>query len=277
MIHEIIAETFPDLTVPNKAARLFWNTKVALGRWQADAIVTVSDYSRQGILIHFTMAPERVFVVGEANDQIFRVLDDPQPTARLRSLGLLPGVRSVVYVGGFGPHKNLDALLASFAALAPQREFADVILVMVGEYQKEVFHSSFQTLKQRVQELGVAQRVIFTGYLSDGELVILLNLATVLVLPSLMEGFGLPAVEAAACGCPVIATKSSPLPSLLGDGAIYIDPTDVKDLELKLQQVLTSDELRQRMRRAGIAAAARLTWDAAAHQLIAVLNRVATR
>jgi glycosyltransferase involved in cell wall biosynthesis len=277
MIHDIIAETFPDLTVPNKAARLFWNTKVALGRWQADAIVTVSDYSRQGILNHFTMAPERVFVVGEANDQIFRVLDDPQPTARLRSLGLLPGVRSVVYVGGFGPHKNLDALLASFAALAPQREFADVILVMVGEYQKEVFHSSFQTLKQRVQELGVAQRVIFTGYLSDGELVILLNLATVLVLPSLMEGFGLPAVEAAACGCPVIATKSSPLPSLLGDGAIYIDPTDVKDLELKLQQVLTSDELRQRMRRAGIAAAARLTWDAAAHQLIAVLNRVATR
>jgi glycosyltransferase involved in cell wall biosynthesis len=277
MIHDVIAETFPDLTVPSRAARLFWNTKVALGRWQADAIVTVSDYSRAGILDHFKMAPERVFVVGEANDPIFQVLEDPQPSARLRALGLSQAVRSIAYVGGFGPHKNLDALLTSFAALAPQPEFADVVLVMVGEYEKEVFHSSFEALKERVGRLGLGNRVIFTGFLSDGELVVLLNLATVLALPSFMEGFGLPAIEAAACGCPVVATKASPLPGLLGDAALYIDPNDFHDLERGLYQVLSSLELRQRMRRAGIAAARRLTWDAAASRLIEVLNQVAKR
>jgi len=274
MIHDVIAETYPGLTIPKRVARLLWRTKVALGRWQADAIVTVSEYSRAGILDHFGIAPERVFVVGEAHDPIFQVLDDPQPSVRLRALGISPGVRSVVYVGGFGPHKNLERLVAAFATLAPQREFADVILIMVGEYKKEVFHSAFQTIRDRAHEVGLVDRVTFTGYLSDDDLVILLNLSTVLVLPSLMEGFGLPAVEAAACGCPVIATKASPLPSLLGNAARYIEPTDVQDLARALQQVLSSDQLRQQMRSAGLAAAQRLTWDASARQMIGVMRKV---
>jgi glycosyltransferase involved in cell wall biosynthesis len=180
----------------------------------------------------------------------------------------------VVYVGGFGPHKNLETLLDAFAALASQCQFAGAILIMVGEYENEVFHSSFQGISKRIQELGLSNRVVFTGYLPDSDLVNLLNLTTVLVLPSLMEGFGLPAVEAAACGCPVIATKASPLPSLLGEGALYIEPTDVQDLTGALARVLVSDDLRQRMREAGVAAARRLTWDTAADQLITVLNQV---
>jgi glycosyltransferase involved in cell wall biosynthesis len=138
-----------------------------------------------------------------------------------------------------------------------------------------VFHSSFERINAHIHELGLSDRVIFTGYLTDEDLVMLLNLATVLVLPSLMEGFGLPAVEAAACGCPVIATTASPLPSLLGNGALYIDPTNQRELELALERVLTSGELRQRMRMAGLAAAKRLTWDAAADQLRAVFQRLA--
>jgi glycosyltransferase involved in cell wall biosynthesis len=275
MIHDVIAETFPELTVPRFASRFFWKAKVALGRWQADAIVTVSEYSRKGIVDYFRMSPERVFVVGEASDPIFQVVHDRQPSATLRSLGIEAVGRPVVYVGGFGPHKNLERLIVAFAALASRHEFADVKLIFVGEYEKEVFHSSFLRIKSRIQELGFSDRVIFTGYLGDEDLVILLNLATVLVLPSLMEGYGLPAIEAAACGCPVIATKASPLPSLLGEAALYIDPTDVQELENALHRVLVSEALRQRMRAAGVAAAMRLTWDAAANQLVRVLNQVA--
>jgi glycosyltransferase involved in cell wall biosynthesis len=274
MIHDVIAETYPDLTVPKRPARLFWNAKVALGRWQADAIVTVSDYSRKGIVDYFGVSPQRVFVVGEANDPIFQVLEDPQPGDRLGALGISRCARSVVYVGGFGPHKNLDRLIDAFAALASRREFADLKLIMVGEYEKEVFHSSFKSIKSRVQELGLSDRVIFTGYLADEDLVTLLNLSTVLALPSLMEGFGLPAIEAAACGCPVIATKASPLPSLLRDGALYIDPTDQQELENSLERVLISSELRQQLKASGLVAAQRLTWNAAAAELLAVFNRL---
>jgi len=277
MIHDVIAETFPDLTVPKIVFHCLWKTKVALGRWQADAIVTVSEYSRKGIMQQFKLPRERVSVVGEASDPTFRVLDDPQPSARLRSLGIVIGGRLVVYVGGFGPHKNLDRLVAAFAGLASQTEFSDVNLIMVGEYQREVFYSSFQKVKNIVQELKLADRVIFTGYLADDDLVTLLNLANVLVLPSLMEGFGLPAIEAAACGCPVIATKASPLPSLLGESALYIDPTDDQAITWALNQVLTSEQLRTQMRRDGLAAARELTWEAAARQMVCVFERVVGR
>jgi glycosyltransferase involved in cell wall biosynthesis len=277
MIHDVIAETYPDLTVPKRAARLFWNTKVALGRWQADAIVTVSDYSRQGILKHFKTAPERVFVVGEASDPGFCVIEDPEPSPHLRSLGLGGKGRSIVYVGGFGPHKNLQALVGAVARFCHKPQFLDVRLVMVGEYKNEVFYSYFGTIKEQVERASLTERVIFTGYLPDDELVTLLNISTVLVLPSLLEGFGLPAIEAAACGCPVIATHESPLPTLLGNGGIYIDPAKPEDLELALTRVLESAILRQQMRAAGLAAARRLTWDAAAHQMIKVIQQVVMR
>jgi glycosyltransferase involved in cell wall biosynthesis len=120
----------------------------------------------------------------------------------------------------------------------------------------------------------MASRVIFTGYLPDEELVLLLNISTVLVLPSLMEGFGLPAMEAAACGCPVIATSASPLPTVLGDAGTYIDPTKPEELETALIQVLESESLRQRMREAGLRAARMLTWDAAARQMMALMQKV---
>jgi len=250
MVHDVIAETYPQLTLPNPLARLFWRAKVAVGRWQADAIATVSDFSRQGILRHFKLSPERVFVVGEASDPIFRVIDNPRPTPRLDSLGITANGRSVVYVGGFSPHKNLEALATVFSKLVAQREFADVRLIMVGEYEKEVFHSYFGVIKKQVEESGIADSVIFTGYLSDEELVVLLNLSTVLVLPSLIEGFGLPAIEAAATGCPVIATTASPIPKLLGEGGLYINPTNHEDLHLALERVLASEGLRRRMREA---------------------------
>lgn len=277
MIHDVIAETYPQLTLPSFASRLFWRSKVALGRWQADAIVTVSDYSRQGILKHFKTPPERVFVVGEASDPVFRVLPDSRPSEKLRDLGITGDGRTVVYVGGFSPHKNLDSLVEAFAKIVSHPAFSDVNLVMVGEYKKEVFHSCYALLKQLISKLGIASRVTFTGYLPDEELVVLLNMASVLVLPSLIEGFGLPAVEAAACGCPVIATTSSPLPSLLGEGGIFVNPANLEELEAALIRVLESESLRERMREAGLKAAANLTWDAAARQMISLMKQVASR
>ncbi len=274
MIHDVIAEKYPQLTVPRRLARCLWRAKVALGRWQAHALVTVSEFSRRGLVEHFRLRPERVHVVGEASDPVFRVLDDSQPTPRLAALDLAEG-RLLVYVGGFSPHKNLKTLVAAFASLASQDDLKDVRLVLVGEYEKEVFHSYYGTIRRQAEALGLGRRVVFTGFLPDEELVVLLNRATALALPSLLEGFGLPAVEAAACGCPVVATTASPLPELLGSGGLFVDPADGPGWERALLEVLRSEELRRRLREEGVAAARRLTWDAAAGQLLAVLDQVA--
>ncbi len=277
MIHDVIAEKYPQLTMPSRMAQLFWHTKVALGRWQADAIVTVSAYARQTIAEHFKLNPAKILVVGEASDPVFRVLPAAQVTPALTSLGIAQGQRYIVYVGGFAPHKNLAMAVSVFAQLAAQPEFRDVDLVMVGEYKKEVFHSCFGAIKAQIEALGISKRVIFTGYLPDEQLVVLLNLATVLVLPSFLEGFGLPAVEAAAAGCPVIATTHSPLPELLGSAGLYVDPIQPEAWRQALTQVLASDSLRQTMQTAGLAATAKLTWAAAARQMLGVIEGLATR
>ncbi len=273
-IHDVIAETFPQLTFPNPRSRLFWRAKVTLALRQADAVATVSEFARTGLIEKLGVDPKRLHVVGEASDPVFRRLEQPIPTRRMEELGLAKPGRQVVYVGGFGPHKNLDQLVRVFATLAAVPEFDDTRLVLVGEYKKEVFYTQAGPLQTQIEDLGLSSRVVFAGFVPDEELVVLLNRATVLVLPSLMEGFGLPAVEAAACGCPVIATTASPLPGLLGDGGLYTDPGSSAELEHALRRVLSSEELRARMSKSGLEAASRLTWDAAAQQLRSVIAKV---
>jgi glycosyltransferase involved in cell wall biosynthesis len=273
MIHDVTAETYPELVLDSRAARLLWAIKVALGRWQADLLVTVSEYSRDGLARHFRIPRERIGVVEEASDPVFRVLVDARPTERLRALGLGGDRRTIVYLGGFSPHKNLERLLEAFARLAGRDSFADVDLVFVGEYRRETFHSCFPQIQQQVRARGLAERVVITGFLPDEELVVLLNLATVLALPSLTEGFGLPALEAAACGCPVVATRASPLPELLGDAGLFVNPLSTDELEAALVRVLASPDLRAHMRATGLRAAARLSWDEAARRLVDLMTR----
>ena len=278
VIHDVIPEKFPELTFPKRLPRLLWKLKSALGRRQADVIITVSEYSRRWIINYFGIPADRTYVVGEASDEIFQVLENPsvtpQATPKLDALEISSAHRIVVYVGGFGPHKNLETLVEALAQLISQPGFQDVRLILVGEYEREVFHSTVGPLREKIAAMGISDRTIFTGYLPDEELVVLLNLATVLALPSWMEGFGLPGIEAAACGCPVVATKESPLPELLQEGGLYIDPSNRAELEEALRKVLTLPELRRKMHGAGLAAARALTWEAAAVQLKNLISQI---
>ncbi|MBV7327918.1 glycosyltransferase family 4 protein [Chloroflexi bacterium TSY] len=277
MIHDIIAEKYPQLTLPSRTAQWAWKAKVALGRWQADAIATVSEYSRQGIADHFNIESDKIFVVNNAGDPIFRVVDQIQITPEMATVGINQSSRYVVYVGGFAPHKNLEMLVEAFAQIIREYELENVKLVLVGEYKKEVFHSYAGLIQEQVARLHITDRVIFTGYLPDEQLVHLLNMADVLVLPSLIEGYGSPAVEAAACGCPIIATQESPLPGILGQGGRYIDPRKPEDLRKSLTEVLTTTRIRQEMGQAGLIATSNLTWDTAAHQMLSIIHHMESK
>lgn len=271
-VHDATAEMYPQLVLGGWKSRLLWRAKTGIGRHQADVLVTVSDYARDAIVRHAGVPADRLHVVGEASDSIFRVLDEPYPTDRLRALGFDGSRRAIVYVGGFNAHKNLDMVVRIVDRLARIPEFNDVDLFLVGEHERDSFQSCYQELAALVSARGLTSRVIFTGYLPDDDLVVLLNLATLLVLPSMTEGLGLPALEAAACGCPVIATTESPIADLLGEGGRYVDPRDEAQFERTIVRVLRSPDLRQRMREAGLAAARRLTWETAARRLAQLIE-----
>lgn len=274
MIHDVIAEKFPQMTLPRLTARLAWAAKVAVGRRQAAALVTVSEHSGDGIAAYFGIPRQEIHVVGEASDPVFRVLEDPRPEPIFHKLGVSPVGRKVVYVGGFSPHKNLEMLVELFAEIAAQDDFRDIQLLLVGDYQRDAFHSCFRSIQRKIAALGLADRIMCCGFVPDEELVVLLNVSSVLVLPSFLEGFGLPAVEAAACGLPVIATTQSPLPKLLGAGGLFLDPRDRAGWKDALQDVLADAELRRKMSAAGAQAARQLTWEHAARQMLNVFHKI---
>ena len=217
----------------------------------------------------------RLRAINEAPAAVFRPLDEPNATAALfHRLGLAPGARVVAYVGGLGPHKNLDRVIAAFAAVVKEPGLADAVLVLVGHHATDVFHQAEAALRARALARCGTQ-VLFAGGLTDDDLVLFLNGARALVLASLDEGFGLPAVEAAACGTPVIATASSAMPEVLGDAALYVDPLSDASIAAALRQVLTDDTLRDRMGRVASVRARALTWQRAAETLERVFDELA--
>jgi glycosyltransferase involved in cell wall biosynthesis len=246
--------------------------KATLGLAQADRVLTVSEYSRRALVEQFGLSSESVAVVGEAPDPVFRPLEDREPPRLFREFGLSPGCRVITYVGGFGPHKNLARLLEAFGALAAEPRFADVTLILAGDPTGDSFYSEYARLRRLVEERRLQERVIFPGFVADEELVGLLNSSAFLALPSLMEGYGLPAIEAAACGVPVLVTKNSPIPELLRGGALAVDPYRTGDVRQAMVRLLDDAGLRGRMGIAARAAAAGLSWEAAARSLLRVVD-----
>jgi len=273
-IHDVIPELFPKLVFPSLRSRLFWRAKVWMGCAQARLVLTVSDYSRKCLAEQLHIPEQRMRVVNEASDPVFRVLDNAQPTPLLERLGLTRNTRFLTYVGGFSPHKNLPLLVDAFAELQKFPGHEDVRLVFGGDYEGDVFFSGYRQLVERVQKAGLTDKVIFTGYLRDADLIALLNMTQGLLLPSFCEGFGLPAIEAAACGAPVVVTTESPLPEILGEGAIALRPDDFQGWVDALSRVVADETLRRKMSAAGLAATAKLSWENSAQQLLAIFDEV---
>jgi glycosyltransferase involved in cell wall biosynthesis len=273
-VHDTIAELFPKLIFPTWRSKFFWDTKVKWGCAQARLVVTVSEYSRRCLTEVLKIPSSRIRVVSEANDATFRPMERPEAAAQARELGLPLEARFILYVGGFGPHKNLPLMVDIFRDLQARPEFSDVYLILVGDYKGDVFYSGYRQLDDLVSQSGLKGRVLFPGHISDADLVAVMNLARVLVLPSKSEGFGLPAVEAAACGVPVVVTTQSPIPELLGEGAIAVDPDNRAGWADALTRILSDASLRERMSAAGSKAAGRLSWENSARQLLAIFDEV---
>lgn len=214
-------------------------------------VLTVSENTKKDIQDIFGTDERMVRIAGNAADAAFRIIGQDE-TERLTKPFNIPNNKKVLlYVGNLKPHKNLPRLLEAFKAI--NRE--DTILVLAGR----AFDSL--SLKEQEETLHIQQSVIYTGEVTKEELVALYNRADVFVFPSLYEGFGIPPLEAMACGTPVAAANNSSIPEVVGDAAVLFDAKDTKQIKEAIQQILDNEDLKQECIRKGTERVRLFSWD----------------
>jgi glycosyltransferase involved in cell wall biosynthesis len=262
-VHDMIFRLFPEHQKPLN----YWylNATMPLYCRRAGAIVTVSEASKRDIVKHYGLPPERVTVIYEAASPEFAPVNPVAVEEAQRRYGLPE--RFLLHVGTIEPRKNLTRLVEALQGL---REGGLRIPLVVTSARGWLYDDFFR----RLEELDVRDAVHFTGYVPAADLPLLYNAATVVVTPSVYEGFGLPVLEAMACGTPVVSADTSSLPEVGGQAALYFDPYDVEAMAATIRKVWSDADLRVALRERGLAQAARFSWDRAARETLAVYEQL---
>lgn len=244
-------------------------------KWKRiDHVITDSQCSRDDLVKLIGLSPDRVTVAHPGVDHnLFRPAEASSTGARpLRTPHVVRRTVSdrpyLLCVAGADPTKNVGGLIEAFAQLPaelrPQHD-----LVIVGDMRRR------PEVLARVRQLGLEGQVRFPGIVEDAQLVSWYQGATVFVFPSFYEGFGLPVLEAMACGCPVVSSNRSSLPEVAGDAALLVDPGQVEAMTGALARLLSDPSLQEALRGRGLAQAARFTWERTAKAVVEVYRRVA--
>jgi len=253
-IHDCIHLLFPQY-LPNRGALHYARFMMGYAIRHSSVVLTVSEASRADILRFYPEADaERVQVVPNAIDPLLLEEPSEEEIERVRERYQIRG-RFVLYAGNIKPHKNLDRLIAAYSLLK-RRGHDDVKLLIIGD---EV--NRYGSFRRAVENAGIRQDVRFFGFVPDRTLAALYRLASVFAFPSLYEGFGLPPLEAMACGAPVVTSRLSALPEVVGDAAVLVDPYSVEDIALGMAKVLEDEALRTELVTRGRARARSFSWE----------------
>ncbi len=267
-VHDLIPLILPAYR-GSPLVRLYTRLVAAAAR-KAEAVITVSQASQRDIVRYLHIPPERIHVTYEAAGEAFRPVEDEARLVAIRQKYGLPQ-RYLLYLGGFDQRKNLPALLRAFALLVNRRPQAR--LVVAGKLPGRD-SPLFPDPCRLVRELGLTEKVVFTGWVAEEDKPALLSGAVAFVFPSLYEGFGLPPLEAMACGTPVIASDRSSLPKVVGEGGMLVEPTDMEALAEAMESLLVDDALRAKLRQKALAQAAEFSWEQTALGTMAVYRKV---
>lgn len=234
----------------------------------ADKVVTISEYVKNDIVNFLAISPEKVDVLYCAPGAQCKVLDKLNCKNYLKdNFGICQPF--ILYVGQIQhPNKNIVALLHAFNRIKSDLNML-YKLVLVG---KE--HLSSQIVYKTVDEQSLTGDVLFTGYVKSEDLPIFYNAASLFVYPSLYEGFGIPVVEAMACGCPVIASDASSLPEVAGDAGMLIDPNDIDGIAKTIKEVLSNSTKREEMIQKGFKQIRKFSWEDSARKVLEIFQEL---
>lgn len=261
--HDMTFLLFPHLHTRPK--RLLFPGYIRHSARRADALIADSESTRQDAMRLLHIPPEKITAIPLGVRAEFRPVHDVEAQNLLRQRYALPE-KFILYVGALEPRKNLPVLLDAFRRAAAN--LPGYHLVLAGRLG---WH--YQAILEQMKGPGLRERVRHIGYVSDSHMPTLYSLASVFVYPSAYEGFGLPVLEALACGVPVVSTRVSSIPEIAGEAAILLPPGDVPALEQALV-ALADDDHRQELARRGPARAALFSWERCARETIQIYRHI---
>jgi glycosyltransferase involved in cell wall biosynthesis len=267
------------LTVFDLTFRLFPQHHLPLNRWystlmlprfarRADAILTISENTRRDLLNWIRLPADKVRVTYLGHGPAFRPIDGVTELAHIRARYTLPD-QFILYLGTIEPRKNLVMLLDAYEILR-RRDEAAPPLILAGRQGW-----LYESVLQRVRTRGLERHVRLTDWVADEDIPAMMNAAAAFVYPSLYEGFGLPPLEAMACGTPVLCSNTSSLPEVVGDGGLLLDPHDAHAWAAALERILSDEHLRADLRARGLIQARKFSWERAARETLAAYQSIA--
>ncbi len=237
------------------------------GLKKADRIITISEYSKSEIIKHVGYPEDQINIASPAVDHSSYYVKRDREI--VKKLGISENEKVILYVGSEQPRKNVPFLLEAISEL--KKRLPDIKLLKIGTPQVPGVR---EKLLKLTETLGIEKEVIFVGYVSEKDLTKYYNAADLFVFPSLYEGFGLPPLEAMACGTPVITSNLTSLPEVVGDSAFTIDPYDVNAFAEAMYNLLTDEKLREKMVNKGLKRAHLFNWEKSAEETFKVYNQL---
>lgn len=245
--------------------RLFAQRAVKRALW----VMTVSECSRRDLERLFHLSSDRIRVVYEAGNPTCRRVENRLPVDDVKQRNAIKG-RFILALGGLDPRKNTLGVIQSFFGLR-RMSALPIQMVIVGLPQ-----AARKRFSKVVLEMGLQEEVILLGFVTDPDLVTLYNGADAFVYPTLYEGFGMPVLEAMACGTPVITSSVGSIPEVAADAALFVDPHQHEEIAGAILRVISDAALRERMIEDGLAQARRFSWANTARQVLDIYRMCAT-
>jgi glycosyltransferase involved in cell wall biosynthesis len=264
-IHDLIHITDPNFK-RTLAAWLYARPMFHLVARRAVCIIADSEFTKQQIVEHLAIPPSKIVVIYLGVSNHFRPHDRGQAFLRVSSLlGL--DQPYILFVGNLKPHKNAKTLLRAFAQICAHRDFDRQLLILGGDGKWKA------DLVNECVRLGIDAHTVFAPHVPHDDLPWVYGAAEILVLPSLIEGFGFPVLEAMACGTPVVCSRAASLPEVAGDAAEYFEPSNVDDLAGAIERVLGSPARQDALRQKGLERAKQFSWEECARRHLEVYRK----
>lgn len=264
-VHDLAFLLYPHF-LTRDSARYYGLIDQAVRR--ADHIIAVSEATKRDLVRLTGTPPKKITVIYEAAEPIYTPIHDQDVLNEIRGRYHLPD-QYILFVGTIEPRKNLKTLIQAFDLLRTNYK-SSAHLVIVGKRGW-----LYEDIDQLIDQLGIQDQIHFLGRVPTADLPLLYNAAQMLVLPSFYEGFGLPPLEAMACGIPVIVSNISAMPEVVGDAALRVEPEDVEGFAVAMNRLLTEDDLRADMIAKGRKRARCFSWQRAAQETIQVYQKLA--